>query len=83
MDPSIGRQHQLTVPRNQNVPLGGRFREAFQRQPMNWREHISIDADRMHGTPCLRGTRVPVYVVLDNLAAGERVEAILAAYPSL
>ena len=28
---------------------------------MNWREHISIDAARMHGTPCLRGTRVPVY----------------------
>ena len=50
---------------------------------MNWREHISIDAARMHGTPCFRGTRVPVYVILDNLAAGESVETILHEYPSV
>ena len=50
---------------------------------MNWRDHIWIDSERMHGTPCLRGTRVPVYVVLDNLAAGETAETILAEYPSL
>ncbi len=37
----------------------------------------------MHGTPCLRGTRVPVFVILDNLADGESAEAILANYPSL
>jgi uncharacterized protein (DUF433 family) len=50
---------------------------------MNWREHIWIDAERMHGTPCVRGTRVPVSVILDNLAAGEPVETILANYPGL
>ena len=50
---------------------------------MNWRDYISIDPDRMHGTPCIRGTRIPVYVVLDNLAAGETVETILREYPSL
>lgn len=50
---------------------------------MNWRDHIWIDAERMHGTPCMRGTRVPVYVVLDNLAAGETAETILSEYPSL
>jgi uncharacterized protein (DUF433 family) len=50
---------------------------------MNWREHIWIDAERMHGTPCLRGTRVPVFVILDNLADGANVEAILENYPSL
>ena len=50
---------------------------------MDWREHISIDPERMHGTPCIRGTRVPVYVVLDNLAAGETPATILAEYPSL
>jgi len=44
---------------------------------MDWREHIWIDADRIHGT------RIPVYVVLDNLAAGETRETILAQYPSL
>jgi uncharacterized protein (DUF433 family) len=50
---------------------------------MNWREHIWIDAERMHGTPCLRETRIPVFVVLDNLADGETVESILANYPGL
>lgn len=37
----------------------------------------------MHGVPCFIGTRVPVYVVLDNLAAGEPQERILDQYPSL
>ncbi len=50
---------------------------------MNWREHIGMDPDRMHGLPCFRGTRVPIHVVLDNLAAGETAETILAEYPSL
>lgn len=50
---------------------------------MDWREHIWIDPDRMHGTPCLRGTRVPVYVVLDNLAAGGTEATILEEYASL
>ena len=50
---------------------------------MNWREHVWIDPERMHGTPRMRGTRIPVYVVLDNLAAGETTQAILDQYPTL
>jgi len=50
---------------------------------VNWREHIWMDPDRMHGLPCFRATRVPVHVVLDNLAAGETAETILAEYQSL
>ena len=50
---------------------------------MEWRDHIWIDPERMHGIPRMHGTRVPVYVILDNLAAGESVETILAQYPSL
>lgn len=50
---------------------------------MNWREHMGMDPDRMHGLPCFRGTRVPVHIVLDNLAAGETAATILAEYPSL
>lgn len=37
----------------------------------------------MHGTVCLRGTRIPVSVVLDNLAAGETPERTLEQYPTL
>jgi uncharacterized protein (DUF433 family) len=50
---------------------------------MNWREHIWIDAERMHGIPCMKGTRVPVHVILDNLAEGESAETILDEYPTL
>ena len=50
---------------------------------MSWREHIWIDAARMHGMPCMKGTRVPVHVILDNLAAGETPATILDQYPSL
>ncbi len=48
---------------------------------MNWREHISVDPQVCHGEPCVVGTRVMVSVILDNLAAGQSVDAILASYP--
>ncbi len=50
---------------------------------MNWRDHIVVDPEVCHGSPCFKGTRVMVSVVLDNLAAGLSVEEILANYPSL
>jgi uncharacterized protein (DUF433 family) len=50
---------------------------------MTWRDHINVDPQIMHGTACLRGTRIPVSVVLDNLAAGETPQRIVEQYPSL
>lgn len=50
---------------------------------MDWRPHISVDPNVMHGVACLAGTRIPVSVVLDNLAAGASVDDILREYPSL
>ena len=50
---------------------------------MDWKPYIAADPQIMHGTVCFRGTRVPVSVVLDNLAAGETTERILANYPGL
>ena len=50
---------------------------------MNWRDYISADPAIMHGATCIRGTRIPVSVVLDNLAAGLTAEALLGEYPSL
>ena len=37
---------------------------------MSWRDHISTDPNVCHGQACIKGTRIPVAVVLDNLAAG-------------
>ncbi len=50
---------------------------------MRWQEHITVDSNVCHGKACIRGTRVMVSVVLDNLAAGQSVEGILESYPSL
>lgn len=50
---------------------------------MDWRAHITVDPEIMHGTACIAGTRIPVSVVLDNLAAGISVEELLQEYPSL
>ncbi|BDC49374.1 hypothetical protein F183_A16900 [Bryobacterales bacterium F-183] len=46
-------------------------------------ERISLDPAICHGRACIRGTRVLVSVILDNLAAGVPREEILASYPSL
>ncbi len=50
---------------------------------MDWRPHITSDPAILHGQVCFKGTRIPVSVVLDNLAAGLAPEDILAEYPSL
>ena len=50
---------------------------------MDWKPHITADPKVMHGTVCFKGTRIPVSVVLDNLADGETPERILDQYPSL
>ena len=50
---------------------------------MDWREHIVVDAGRQGGQPCMRGTRIPVHGILDNLAVGESEATILAEYSSL
>lgn len=50
---------------------------------MDWKPYVTSDPQIMHGAVCLRGTRIPVSVVLDNLAAGETAAQIVANYPSL
>jgi uncharacterized protein (DUF433 family) len=49
----------------------------------DWRERISINPAVCHGKACIRGTRVLVSAILDNLAAGVPREEILASYPSI
>lgn len=50
---------------------------------MNWQDHITTDPEICHGQACIRGTRIPVTVILDNLAAGLSREEILTSYPTL
>ena len=50
---------------------------------MDWREHITVNPAVLHGKACIRGTRVPVAVVLANLADGLSDDEIVKSYPSL
>ena len=50
---------------------------------MDWRDRITVDPAVCHGQACIKGTRIMVAVVLDNLAAGLEMDEILRSYPSL
>ena len=46
-------------------------------------EIIAADPQLMHGTPCFRGTRVPVRLLHDDLKSGYTVEEFLAGCPTV
>lgn len=48
----------------------------------NWRERIVCDPDLHGGEPCIRGTRVPVAIIVASLA-DMNIEQLLAEYPQL
>ena len=45
--------------------------------------YIEVRSNVMLGKPCLEGTRIPVYLILEKLAAGESAQRILVSYPQL
>jgi len=47
----------------------------------NLLERIVVDPSVQHGKPCLKGTRIPVYVLLESLSLGMTVEEIKEEYP--
>lgn len=50
---------------------------------MNWRQRVTVDPAVCHGQACIKGTRVMVSVILDNLAAGVTPDELLKSYPTL
>jgi uncharacterized protein (DUF433 family) len=50
---------------------------------MKWQDYIVVDPNICHGRACIKGTRVTVSVVLDNLAVGLSPDEIVQSYPSL
>lgn len=50
---------------------------------MNWQNYITVDPAICHGSACIKGTRIMVSVVLDNLVAGLSPDEIIKSYPSL
>lgn len=46
-------------------------------------ERISVNPKICFGKPCIKGHRIWVSLILDNLAAGHDIEYILEQYPQL
>jgi uncharacterized protein (DUF433 family) len=44
---------------------------------------IEISPEIMDGLPCIQGTRIPVYVILELLQEGQDFQSIIREYPSL
>ncbi len=50
---------------------------------MNFEDHITITPDIRSGKPCIKGTRITVYDILEYLAGGMTEQEILEDFPSL
>jgi uncharacterized protein (DUF433 family) len=50
---------------------------------MDWRTRVAIEPLVCHGKASVRGTRIPVTVILDNLASGASAGEIPASYEGL
>jgi uncharacterized protein (DUF433 family) len=46
-------------------------------------EVVWVDPDRMSGAPCFKGTRIPIQMLIEHLAAGFSLDEFLETVPSL
>ena len=50
---------------------------------VSWKNHIVSSPDVLRGKPRIKGSRIPVSLVLGYLAAGDSTEKIIREYPDL
>ena len=50
---------------------------------MGWEQHITVNPAIRSGKPCIKGTRITVYDVLEYLAGGMSEDQILSDFPDL
>jgi len=55
----------------------------MQVNPVAWRDHIVSTPDVLRGKPQLKGTRIPVSLILGYLAMGSTIEEIREEFPDL
>lgn len=51
--------------------------------PSDWRDSIVSTPDVLRGKPRIKGTRIPVGLILGYLAAGRTTEDVLREFPDL
>ena len=50
---------------------------------MNNRDLIEVDLEKLSGTPCFTGTRVPVAHLFDYIEAGDSLDEFLTDFPTV
>jgi len=50
---------------------------------ISWKDHIISTPDVIRGKPRIKGTRIPVSLILGYLAAGKTPQDIISEYPDL
>jgi uncharacterized protein (DUF433 family) len=50
---------------------------------IDWHQFISVDPEIRHGEPCIKGTRIPVSMIVGSVADGMSFDEIIDAYPQL
>ena len=56
----------------------------WQQEPkVNLMNRIQIDPAVCHGQPCVRGTRIPVWLIIQYFANEDTVDQVVAAYPTI
>ena len=48
-----------------------------------WQDRIQMDLDIHHGDPCIKGTRIPVFMIVGSLADGMTLEQVKEEYQQL
>ncbi len=50
---------------------------------VRWQDHVVVADDLHHGEACVKGTRIPLRILIGSLADGMTAEEIVEAYPQL
>jgi len=49
----------------------------------NLLSRIEVDAEKLAGKPVIKGTRIPVYLIVELVATGMKPQEIIKEYPEL
>ncbi|MES1242686.1 MAG: DUF433 domain-containing protein [Acidobacteriota bacterium] len=50
---------------------------------VRWQDHVVVADDLHHGEACIKGTRIPLRILIGSLADGMTAAEVLEAYPQL
>ena len=50
---------------------------------INWKNYVIVDPEIHHGEPRIKGTRVPVAMLVGSIADGMTIEEVMKEYPQI